>query len=228
LNNLVDVSGKILIPGIYDQVAPVTQQEKDLYAAMDFDEDDFRSDTGAHAFSKASKEEILMSRWRHPSLSIHGVEGAFSGSGAKTVIPAKVVGKFSIRIVPNQEPEEVERLVKEYIEKLHKARGSKNVCKFVPYHNGKWWISDFNHPHYTAGRAAIKRVFGVEPDLTREGGSIPVTLTFQEITGKNVMLLPIGACDDMAHSQNEKLDIVNYIQGTKLLGAYFYEVAALK
>jgi nonspecific dipeptidase len=70
-------------------------------------------------------------------------------------------------------------------------------------------------------------VFNVEPDFTREGGSIPVTLTFQEITGKNVMLLPIGSCDDMAHSQNEKLNITNYIQGIKLLAAYMQECGKL-
>uniref|UniRef100_A0A8W8N5Z2 Cytosolic non-specific dipeptidase n=1 Tax=Magallana gigas TaxID=29159 RepID=A0A8W8N5Z2_MAGGI len=73
----------------------------------------------------------------------------------------------------------------------------------------------------------MKTVFGVEPDLTREGGSIPVTLTFQEATGKNVMLLPIGACDDCAHSQNEKIDRSNYINGTKVLGAYMMELASL-
>lgn len=68
-------------------------------------------------------------------------------------------------------------------------------------------------------------VYGVEPDLTREGGSIPVTLTLQETTGKNVMLLPMGAGDDGAHSQNEKIDRRNYIEGTKLFAAYLYELA---
>ena len=74
---------------------------------------------------------------------------------------------------------------------------------------------------------ATKMVYGVEPDLTREGGSIPVTLTLQEATGKNVILLPMGASDDGAHSQNEKIDIRNYIEGTKLLGAYAYELGQL-
>ena len=70
-------------------------------------------------------------------------------------------------------------------------------------------------------------VYGVEPDLTREGGSIPVTLTLQEATGKNVILLPMGASDDGAHSQNEKIDVRNYIEGTKLLGAYAYQLSQL-
>lgn len=70
-------------------------------------------------------------------------------------------------------------------------------------------------------------MFGVEPDLTREGGSIPVTLTFQEATGKTVLLLPMGAANDGAHSQNEKIDRRNYIEGTKVLAAYIHELAQL-
>jgi nonspecific dipeptidase len=72
---------------------------------------------------------------------------------------------------------------------------------------------DFKHPHYAAARNAIVKVFNTEPDFTREGCSIPVTLTFQWLTGKNVLLLPVGASDDGAHSQNEKLNISNYMSG---------------
>ncbi|XP_014677414.1 PREDICTED: cytosolic non-specific dipeptidase-like [Priapulus caudatus] len=92
---------------------------------------------------------------------------------------------------------------------------------------GKPWVADFNHPHFVAGRKAVKKVFGVDPDLTREGGSIPVTLTLQEATGKNVMLLPVGACDDGAHSQNEKLNRSNYVNGMKLVAAYLHEVSCI-
>jgi len=89
-------------------------------------------------------------------------------------------------------------------------------------------MSDPFHPHYQAGVKATKRVYGVEPDMTREGGSIPVTLTLEEVTGKNVMLLPMGCSDDGAHSQNEKLNRRNYIEGSKLLAAYMHEIAQLK
>lgn len=95
------------------------------------------------------------------------------------------------------------------------------------FHGGRCWVSDPDHPNYLAGRRATKTVYGVEPDLTREGGSIPVTLSLQEATGKNVILLPMGSCDDGAHSQNEKINIRNYIEGTKLLGAYMYELGQL-
>ncbi|KAH3876943.1 hypothetical protein DPMN_000796 [Dreissena polymorpha] len=215
MGSLVDVNGKILIPGITDTVAPLTEEETLAYGPIDFDMEVFRTDIGAHKLVHDKKEHVLMSRWRYPSLSLHGIEGAFSGAGAKTVIPRKVIGKFSIRLVPDMDPAEVEKQVRTHVEKVHKNRGSPNIMSVSMGHGAKAWVSDFNHDNYLAGRKAVKTVFGIEPDLTREGGSIPVTLTFQEATGKNVMLLPIGACDDGAHSQNEKIDKSNYINGVK-------------
>nr|XP_020657468.1 cytosolic non-specific dipeptidase isoform X2 [Pogona vitticeps] len=228
MGSLVDKKGKILIPGLYDAVAPVTDEEHQLYDRIDFDVAEYAKDVGATRLLHETKKDILMHRWRYPSLSIHGVEGAFSGSGAKTVIPRKVIGKFSIRLVPDMTPEVVTKQVQDYLSKKFSELQSPNKFKVYLGHGGKPWVSDFNHPHYVAGRKAMKTVFGVEPDLTREGGSIPVTLTFQEATGKNVMLLPVGSADDGAHSQNEKLNRYNYIQGVKLLGAYLHEVALLK
>ncbi|XP_041367448.1 cytosolic non-specific dipeptidase-like [Gigantopelta aegis] len=227
LGTLVTNKGKILIPGINELVAKVTEEEKKLYEPIDFDHEDYRKDIGAKKLIHDTKELCLMHRWRFPSLSIHGIEGAFSSTGAKTVIPKKVIGKFSIRLVPDLQPDQVEKLVRAHVEKVHKDSGSPNTVKLTMGHGGKYWLSDPNHPHYVAGKKAMKKVFGVEPDMTREGGSIPVTLTFQEATGKNVMLLPIGACDDGAHSQNEKIDRSNYISGIKVLGAYMDEVSKL-
>jgi len=224
MGSLVDSHGKILVPGISDEVAELTKAEEALYAPIDFDPEEYRGDIGADKLIHKTKQDILMARWRYPSLSLHGIEGAFSGSGAKTVIPRKVNGKFSIRLVPDMKPETVEKLVIKHIKKVHKDSGSPNKLSVTMGHGGKPWVSDFNDPNYVAGRNAVKTVFGVEPDLTREGGSIPITLTFQEATGKNVMLLPIGASDDGAHSQNEKINKYNYIQGIKLLGAYMDEI----
>nr|XP_033790210.1 cytosolic non-specific dipeptidase [Geotrypetes seraphini] len=228
MGSLLDKKGKILIPGIYDTVASLLEEETALYDNIEFDLQEYAKDIGVHKLLHDTKEKILMHRWRYPSLSLHGIEGAFSGSGAKTVIPRKVIGKFSIRLVPHMTPEVVEKQVNDYLMRKFSELQSPNKCKVHLGHGGKPWVSDFNHPHYMAGRRAMKTVFNVEPDLTREGGSIPVTLTFQEATGKNVMLLPVGAADDGAHSQNEKLNRSNYIQGMKLLGAYLYEVSKLQ
>src|SRR5271163_363545 len=132
------------------------------------------------------------SRWRYPSLSLHGIEGAFSAPGAKTVIPARVIGKFSIRTVPNMEPKDLSKLVTSYLKNCFESLKTKNVLKIEELHAGKWWVASPNHWNYRAAAKAVEGVFGVKPDLTREGGSIPVTLTFQDCLGKNVLLLPMG------------------------------------
>lgn len=136
--SLVDKRGRIMIPGIYDSVAPVTEEEQSLYEKIDFDLDEYCQDVGVKKLLHSTKvrrqlsdkttnltwdwlrinlshfllqEEILMHRWRHPSLSLHGIEGAFAEAGAKTVIPRKVIGKFSIRLVPDMDPKVVEKQV---------------------------------------------------------------------------------------------------------------------
>jgi len=225
--SLIDAKGKIQIPGIYESVAPVSKEEESSYDPIDFCLETYRKEIGHNKLVHDNKKHVLQHRWRFPSLSLHGIQGAFDGAGSKTVIPRKVVGKFSIRLVPNMEPSEVEKLVVAHLTSLHNQRQSPNTISVKMGHGGRPWVADFNHPHYVAGRNAVKTVYGVEPDLTREGGSIPVTLTLEETTGKNVMLLPIGACDDGAHSQNEKINRSNYILGTKLLASYFYEVSKL-
>lgn len=225
MSRLVAPDGKILVPGIMDQVAPLTEEEKARYKGLEFNLKDFQDSVGAKNNIKETEAETLMRRWRYPSLSLHGIEGAFYAPGAKTVIPAKVIGKFSIRTVPNMKPDDVTKLVVKYVESEFAKLGSKNTISVKCGHAGRWWLSDPNHWNFRAGARAIEQVFKVKPDLTREGGSIPVTLTFQEELQKNVLLLPMGAADDGAHSINEKIDRRNYVEGIKLLGAYMQELA---
>lgn len=167
-----------------------------------------------------------MGRMRNPSLSLHGIEGAFSAPGSKTVIPASVKGKFSIRTTPNLGVENVTELVIKYLNDEFNKIGSKNRCEVALEHAGEPWIADPNHYNYRAAHKATVAVYGQEPDYTREGGSIPVTLDFANILGLNILLLPVGRGDDGAHSTNEKIDRSNYINGTKLLGSYLYELGA--
>ncbi|KAL8182388.1 UNVERIFIED_CONTAM: Beta-Ala-His dipeptidase [Gekko kuhli] len=114
LDSLVDSSGHILIPGIYEDVANVTDEELKLYAPIDFNFDEHKANIGVKEFLHKTKEDILLNLWRNPSLSIHGIEGAFSEPGIKTVIPSKVIGKFSIRQVPNMNLSTVESQVLEH------------------------------------------------------------------------------------------------------------------
>jgi acetylornithine deacetylase/succinyl-diaminopimelate desuccinylase-like protein len=95
-------------------------------------------------------------------------------------------------------------------------------------HGAKAWLSDPNHPNYEAAAKAIERVYGSKPDYTREGGSIPITGFLEDATGMNVCLLPVGACDDMAHSTDEKYNKSNLINAIKVLGLYLHELGAIK
>lgn len=227
MSSLVTPSGQILVPGINEQVAPLTDEERKRYDVMDFSISDVDNATGSSTTVSDHKPDVLMARMRYPSLSLHGIEGAFAEPGSKTVIPARVVGKFSIRLVPDMQPQKVVDDVKRFVEAEFKKLQSKNTMSFSADPPGKPWLADPNHWNYEAAFKATQEIYGVKPDLTREGGSIPITLTFADKLDKNVLLLPMGRSDDGAHSTNEKLDLSNYVKGTELLGSYLYEVSAI-
>ncbi|KAI0945127.1 hypothetical protein AcV7_001750 [Taiwanofungus camphoratus] len=224
MSKLVAPDGTILIPGVDDMVSAASEEERAIYNALDYDIKDVEESAGAPIALSSDKATVLMGRMRSPSLSLHGIEG---GAVAKTVIPANVSGKFSIRLVPPQTPEKVKPLVFSYIQSEFSKLNSKNKLKIENVHGGKPWIADFKHWNYEAAKRATEAVYKQSPNLTREGGSIPVTLTFAESLGVNVLLLPMGRGDDGAHSTNEKLDRSNFIEGSKLLGTYLYEVAVV-
>ncbi|KZT66621.1 CNDP dipeptidase [Daedalea quercina L-15889] len=227
MSKLVAPDGKILVPGVDEMVSAASEEERKIYDKLDYSIKDIEESVGAPIALSSDKAAVLMGRMRYPSLSLHGIEGAFYGAGAKTVIPASVAGKFSIRLVPPQTPEAVEPLVETYLLSEFKKLNSKNKLKVENLHGGKPWVADYKHWNYQAGIKATEAVYKRTPDLTREGGSIPVTLTFAESLGVNVLLLPMGRGDDGAHSTNEKLDRSNFIEGSKLLGTYLYEVGAI-
>ncbi|KAK5642967.1 hypothetical protein RI129_009134 [Pyrocoelia pectoralis] len=228
LNTLTDEKGNILVPNFQKHVAPLTEEEVELYNPITFNVDEYRKFVGCNKLAhNEDKIQLLMHRWRYPVLSIHGIEGAYSGSGLKTIIPKKVIGKFSIRIVPNQTVTEVNEMIISYLEHKWKERNSPNDFKVTANQAGNNWSEDPFHPHFIAGRKATKHVYGVEPDLTREGGSIPIVAVLKSILQRNILLLPVGTGDDGAHAENEKINIKNYIEGTKLFVAYLYEVAQI-
>lgn len=225
-SKLVDTNGKILIP-LHDTVAPLTEEEQQLYKNLDFSIDELQTALGQKNNITDSVADTLMRRWRYPSLSLHGIQGAFSGTGAKTVIPAHVVGKFSIRLVPNMTVKEIDSIVEKYIKEEFKKLNSKNSIEVSSLHGGDPWIADINHYNFKAAHQAIEQIWGVTPDYTREGGSIPVTLTFQRELDRNVLLLPMGMADDGAHSTNEKLARRNFIEGICVFASYLNNFAAI-
>lgn len=170
--SLIDSSGKILVEGVMDSVKPVTPEEEALYDSIDFDVNEYKEEnkilTGKLLHN--DKMSVLMHRWRYPTLSLHGIEGAFSGPGAKTVIPSRVIGKFSLRLVPDQDPNEIERLVKKYLEAKFATLNSPNKLEVRMIHGAKAWLSSPDHPNFEAAAAATEKIYGKKPNYTREGG----------------------------------------------------------
>ncbi|PGH20113.1 hypothetical protein AJ80_03681 [Polytolypa hystricis UAMH7299] len=231
LSKLVTSQGTILIPGINEDVEPLGEVEAATYKNIQYTMQDLYDATGSHTAIYDDPIRTLMARWRYPSLSIHGVEGAYSGPDTKTSIAPMVTGKFSIRTVPNMTTKRVTQLVTDFLNAEWKELNSKNEFKIVVNDSGEPWRTDPNHRNFRAAANATNTVWKMQPDLTREGGSIPVSLNIQEGLGKeggnpkSLMLLPIGTANDGAHGPDENIPVDNYITGTKLLGAYLHEFA---
>lgn len=226
-SKLVSTDGTILIPGIEQMVPSPTPQERALYERLHYSMKDLEESVGASIAIVENTADTLMHRMRYPSLSIHGIQGAFSDDGPKSVIPGQIVGKFSIRLVPPMTAKKVEAQVELFLQTEFAKLKSKNTIKIDHMEGANPWLANYDHWNFRAAKIATQAVYKKDPDFTREGGSIPVTLTFQDALNVNVLLLPMGRGDDGAHAQNEKLDRGNFINGTKLLGSYLYEVATI-
>ncbi|KAF7591574.1 Metallopeptidase M20 [Aspergillus hancockii] len=233
LSKLVSPQGDIQVPKIERDVERVTQEEITLYKNTHYKMQDLFDAIGSNTAVYDNAVDTLMARSRFPSLSIHGIEGAFSGPGSKTSISPKVIGKFSIRTVPYMQIDKVKKQIVDYVNDEWKKLNSKNKMTIEMKDSGEWWYTDRKHENFKAAARATKRVHNLgakDPDYTREGGSIPVALDIQNALGdesldkkKSLMLLPIGTAKDNAHAPKENIPIDNYIKGTKVLGAYLYE-----
>ncbi|KAI0989799.1 hypothetical protein GJ496_009993, partial [Pomphorhynchus laevis] len=210
MSTLVTNQGHINIEGVYDDVHVLSEKEKSFFAKIDeFNLEDYKKEAGIYKVIQDNPAEVLMARSVIPSLSLHGIEGAFSGVGSKT------------------DPVKIEQQVVRHINKEFSKLSSPNKLTVSMQHGARAWSTDIEGPHAKAAVDAIKSVFNVEPFFTMEGGSIPITLTFEDVSKKSVLLLPIGASDDGEHSQNEKINVYNYINGIKLFCSYMNEMSKI-
>jgi acetylornithine deacetylase/succinyl-diaminopimelate desuccinylase-like protein len=225
LAQMKDRGGRVKIPGFYDDVRPLSDAERAEWHKLPFNEKKYRKDLGAPKLFGESGYTTLERVWGRPTFEVNGLLGGFTGDGAKTVIPAVSMAKVSMRLVPDQMPEKIEKLFEDYVRKI----APKSVEVTVTHiHNGKPWITGFDNPYVRAAGRAIEQGFGKEPVFCREGGSIPVVSTFQEELGVPAVLFGVGLPDENAHAPNERLDLGNFHNGIVASAILYKEIAGTK
>ncbi len=225
LAQMKDRGGRVKIPGFYDSVRPLRDEERAEFRKLPFNETRYRKELGAPRLFGESGYSTLERTWARPTFEINGLLSGFTGEGAKTVIPAVAMAKVSMRLVPDQEPDRIAELFEAYVKKV----APKTVeLKVTRMHGGKPWMTDFDNRFVQAAGRAIEKGFGKTPVFNREGGSIPVVATFQEILGLPAVLFGVGLPDENSHAPNEKLDLENF-HGGVIASAFLYdEVAQLR
>jgi acetylornithine deacetylase/succinyl-diaminopimelate desuccinylase-like protein len=219
LAQMKDRGGRIRIPGFYDDVVPLTEEERKAWATLPYNEKKYKKDFGIPKLFGETGYTTLERTWARPTFEVNGLLSGFTGEGAKTVLPAVAMAKVSMRLVPNQHPDTIADLFDAHV----KAITPKTVeLKVTRMHGGKPWMTAYENPFVQAAARAIEKGFGRPPVFTREGGSIPVVSTFQEELGLPSVLFGVGLPDENAHAPNEKLDLSNFHNGI-IASAYLYD-----
>ena len=220
IHSLKDSDGRILIPGFYDDVAPMSDREKEELSRLPFDQERFRREVGAPELFGERGYGTLERIWSRPTLEVNGLCGGFTGEGAKTVIPAVAMAKISMRLVPDQDPDRIARLFERHLKTVTPRSVELTLTRM---HGGKPWLAPIDHPAIRAASRALEKGFGAAPVFVREGGSIPVVDTLAETLGLSTVLMGVGLPDENAHAPNEKLDLGNFQNGIVSVAHFFDE-----
>lgn len=210
LSGLRDSSGKVTVPGFYDAVKPVSEQEK-KQIALSFNEQEYEKMFGA---KPSGGEKTFSPRervWLRPTVEINGINGGYSGSGFKTVIPAKASAKLSCRLVPNQDPEKIGALVAKFLEK--RAPEGTTVKVTVRSGSGKAVRANPDSQVAQAFSRAYQDVFQKPCEFIFEGGSIPIIPELAAASHSEVVLVGLGLADDQIHAPNEHFGLDRLEQG---------------
>lgn len=218
IGSLKDSQGRILIPGFYDDVAPMSDREKEELSRLPFDQERFRREVGAPELFGEKGYGTLERIWSRPTLEVNGLCGGFTGEGAKTVIPATAMAKISMRLVPDQDPDRIAHLFEQHLKTI--TPGSVELT-LTRMHGGNPWLASIDHPAIRAASKAFEKGFGAKPVFVREGGSIPVVTTLAETLGLSTVLMGVGLPDENAHAPNERLDLGNYQTGIVSIAHFF-------
>ena len=220
---LKDVNGRIQIPGFYDKVRELETNEREMLAQLPTSDVKWLRETGVPQLMGEPGYSTIERIGARPTLDVNGIIGGYTGAGAKTVLPSVAHAKVSMRLVPDQDPQEIYDLFAKYVQKI--APPSVTV-KTTLFHFAPASISDYSIPAIKAAGAAYEQVFGKQPVFMREGGSIPVVSEFQHELGLETVLMGFGLPDDRIHSPNERFYLPNFYRGIETAILFLAEYGA--
>jgi len=222
--SLKDAEGRVTIPGFYDEVRELTDDDRARFAELPFDEEAHRAHLGVPALFGEPGFSVLERRGARPTLDVNGLWSGFQGEGSKTIIPAHAHAKVSCRLVPAQDPDRIYELLTAHVERI----APPGVTTTVQYlGGGRPSHTPVDHPVTQAAARALEATFGRAPVFVREGGSIPVCASFEETLGEPVVLLGFAPSDGHAHAPNEFMDLGSYETGIRTIVRLWDEIAAL-
>ena len=219
---LHDENNHITIPGFYDDVLVISDEERALMAQAPFNEEDYKRDLGIKAVHGEKGYSTKERTGIRPCLDICGIWGGHTGEGSKTVLPSKAYAKISTRLVANQDFNKISKLFQDYFESI--APDCVRV-KVTPCHGGAAYVSPLEMKAYQAAEKAMETTYGKRPIPTRSGGSIPIVAGFEKILGTKSILMGFGLGSDYIHAPNENYPLEQFFKGIETI-PYFYEYFA--
>jgi acetylornithine deacetylase/succinyl-diaminopimelate desuccinylase-like protein len=222
ISSLHDENRRITIPNFYDDVVELSDEERSLIAKAPFSLDAYKAElkiNDVQGEAGYSTKERVSTR---PTLDVNGIWGGYTGEGAKTVLPSKAYAKISMRLVPNQTPDEITAMFQTYFESI--APECVQV-KVIPHHGGYPAVTPIDSIEFKAAAKAMEATFGKMPIPNRGGGSIPIVASFEKILGLKTVLMGFGLNTDDIHSPDEHFGVFNYLKGIETI-PYFYKYYA--
>jgi acetylornithine deacetylase/succinyl-diaminopimelate desuccinylase-like protein len=217
-------TGRVKIKGFYDDVRPVTKAELASFTGSGFTTKGYQK---AHELktirpNMKTEADVLKAFMALPTFEVHGLVGGYSGPGIKTIVPHRAEAKISLRLVPDQDPQQIVRLVRDFVKAKNPDVKVNAIQKLEPF------LGDFTGPYADAARAAMKFAFGKEPAFTREGGSIGAVVTMQKLLKTPITFLGLSLPEHGYHAKNENFDWRQASGGIKMFVKYFDEISRLR
>src|SRR5512146_365457 len=219
ISKLKDASGKILIPGFYDKVKEPTKAELKAWGSLPFSEEEYRKkEVGSNVLTGESGYSVLYRTWARPTLEVHGMPGGFVAKGAKTVIPARASAKVSMRLVPDQDPDEI---LKKYTDFVMSLCPKGIQLKIKVHSKGPASVVDTDNKYIRAANEALHEVFHKDTVYIRSGGSIPIVSDFENELKIPTVMMGMRPPDDNLHAPNEKFHTPNFYRGIEAIIRFF-------